>query len=100
METIITILTSIFCGVSFGLFTSFLDDCMYPNMIFEKYGRWVASLGWIGKPLGSCSLCFNFWVTTVLYLSFFGLNIFGLIVTIAFSHYIINESVSNKIDKY
>jgi hypothetical protein len=100
MELLFNILSYALIGVSFGLFTSFIDDCMYPNMIFERYGRWVTSLGWWGKPIGGCPLCFNFWITTVFFLSFFGLNILGLIVTIAFSHYIINELVSNKIDKY
>ena len=27
------------------------------GMIFERYGKWVKSLGWIGKPLGSCIKC-------------------------------------------
>lgn len=27
------------------------------GMIFEKYGKWVKSLGWIGKPMGACIKC-------------------------------------------
>lgn len=42
------------------------------GMIFEKYGKWVKSLGWIGKPLGSCIKCMGasfggllFWPTVI-----------------------------------
>ena len=96
MNELFNIISFALIGVSFGMFTSFIDDCFYPDMIFERYGRWVASLGWWGKPIGGCPLCFNFWVTTVFFLSFFGLDFLGIIVTIAFSHFTISYLVLNK----
>lgn len=37
------------------------------EMIFEKYGNWVRSLGWIGKPLGACIKCMGSLFGGILY---------------------------------
>ena len=47
--------------------TNFIDDCISPEMIFGKYGNWVRSLGWIGKPIGGCIICTNVWVSAAVY---------------------------------
>lgn len=62
-------------AVAFGAasLSNFLDDCMQPEMILGRYGDWVRSLGFWGKPLGGCLICMNVWVSIAVYLSFFGL---------------------------
>lgn len=53
--------------------SNLIDDCIAPEMIFWKYGNWVRSLGWYGKPIGGCLLCTNVWVSLAVYLALFGL---------------------------
>lgn len=48
-----------------AMFSNFIDDCLAPEMIFERYGNWVRSLGFWGKPIGGCLICTNTWVTTI-----------------------------------
>lgn len=74
-------------GIGCGAFMNFFDDCLYPDMIFEKYGKWVQSLGFWGKPIGGCILCTSFWFTTFMSLFVFGLNLTEWLFAIGFSHY-------------
>ena len=54
-------------AVTAAAISNMLDDFMSPDMIFDRYGNWVRSLGWWGKPLGGCLVCMNVWVAVVLY---------------------------------
>jgi len=57
------------------------------GMIFEKYGKWVKTLGWIGKPLGGCIKCMGSVFGGLLYWSVamcvFGFEIWEVPVFIA-----------------
>lgn len=86
-------------GFGIGLFTNFLDDCMYQGMIFEKYGKFVNGLGWIGKPLGACIVCFNFWVAFILSYFSFGFLPEELIFAIGMSHFTIVYLTQDKTPK-
>jgi hypothetical protein len=50
--------------------SNFLDDCMAPEMIFGKYGNWIRSKGFWGKPFGGCLICMNVWVSACTYIVF------------------------------
>lgn len=50
--------------------SNLIDDCIAPEMIFGRYGNWIRSKGFIGKPFGGCLICTNVWVSLVVYLAF------------------------------
>ena len=59
------IVTYLFISIGIGMFGDAFSDYMRPGMILHKYSEWLDRLGWWGKPLGSCYLCFNFWLVLV-----------------------------------
>lgn len=48
-------------------FADFLDDCLKPNMIFEKWGNFVEGKFWL-KPFGGCIQCTNVWINIIVYM--------------------------------
>ncbi len=59
-----------------------LDDWQQPDMIFARYRRYILRFGWYSKPLGTCVICMNVWVTlTILTLYYAGFSnlCFGLV---------------------
>lgn len=83
-------------GVAMGLFSNFFDDCLYPNMIFAKYGEWVSKLGFIGKPIGACAICTNFWISILISCYFFGFDLLQLLFIVGFSHLTITYLLIDK----
>lgn len=71
MMTITDIAFLLFLSFGAASISHFFDDCMAEGMIFEKYGNWVRKLGKIGKPIGGCVKCTNFWIASVLFLIVF-----------------------------
>jgi hypothetical protein len=75
--------------------TNFIDDCIAPEMIFSKYGEWVRSLGYVGKPIGGCIICTNVWVSAAVYFAaVLPCSLYGYLLAILFI------SVSNTILKF
>ena len=62
----------LFLLIAFGAasLSNLIDDSIAPEMIFGKYGNWIRSKGFIGKPFGGCLICTNVWVSLIVYLAF------------------------------
>lgn len=81
-------LETISLGIVAGAFTDAYFIWMSEDMILEKWGEKVQSLGFFGKPIGGCFYCTTVWVAFMLLL----LNAIGLyllikiITVVALSH--------------
>ena len=57
----------IFIALVGASLSNLLDDCFQDGMIFSFYGKWINSLdSFISKPLGTCLICFNVWITILM----------------------------------
>lgn len=64
------IILLVFFAFGSASLSNLIDDCIAPEMIFGKYGNWIRSKGFIGKPFGGCLICTNVWVSLIVYLAF------------------------------
>lgn len=71
-----------FVGASLS---NFFDDCLQDGMIFEKYGNLIRGK-YLLKPLGGCVICTNFWITAIVYISYFNSLDIYIIASIVISN--------------
>lgn len=78
-------------GISSGILSYFIDFCFNDGNIFDFYYNWIVDYvepvyPKLAKPLGLCNVCFNFWVSTFLFVMYY--IIFSSVFLLPFSVYI------------
>ena len=61
------------------------------GMIFERLGLWLRDGSKWKKPLGGCSFCTSFWVTSIMcVLNFYALDVWAIVSAIAVSMVVVD----------
>lgn len=89
MEKIVSLVNADLLILLLPCLSFMLYEFIGEGMIFEKYGKWIATLPeFIGKPLGLCLKCFHVWVV-ILFSLFIGISLLKFIILLSVSYVIL-----------
>ena len=75
--------------LSFGIacFSAFLEFCFMPAQILSFYYGLIYRLPkWLFKPLGGCTVCMNYWITSILYFITFNFSLIHFVFFVGISY--------------
>lgn len=89
MDLIVSLVNVDFIVLILPMMSFMLYDFMQPEMVFEKYGKWLQTINpFIGKPLGLCLKCMHIWIC-ILFFVFFGQDFYKFILLLPVSYLIL-----------